>query len=455
MKKREPKWYIDNKLKPPKAFFDWCYSQIHTYKWSNKQKTILASNRKNCYVVEKRLTKRTNLNFFDMFRSFGIVLSTSKRIEIQSYCFWSRIIDGKQLIEMELINFEQFADGQHIKIGGFGRNNWRYDLVPNTQYGGPYSSTRFYEDDWEEKIMHKSELRYLEFERGIEVFEIENIYKYRSEIEFLQKIRARKLADEVMYPNYHLSYTGWGVTKSVDMRTINHKWLKENKPFFKNSDRSFKEYEIERRVKARKGKVVPGIEEYLNYRDINKIPTGVGIISFQNWIIKNKVDFKYYLDYIGLLKDLDIKVDSKNLIMPKDLKKAHDNAVELFTQMKREIEDKQYKKRVKSVLKLEKEIDGYAIVAPKVLNELVAEGKALHHCVGGSSYVEGHKKGKTTILFIRSKEEPNKPLFTMEYKSGQIIQIRGKHNQSPPEEVKQAADHWLQEITKRKKVGAA
>lgn len=43
---REASWYIENKLTPPKAFFDWCFSQIHTFKWSNKEKTILSSDRK-------------------------------------------------------------------------------------------------------------------------------------------------------------------------------------------------------------------------------------------------------------------------------------------------------------------------------------------------------------------------------------------------------------------------
>lgn len=454
MKKREPKWYIDNKLKPPKAFFEWCYSNIHTFKWSNKQKTILASDRKDCDVIEKRLTKRTNLTFFDKFYSFAIVLSTSKRIEIQSYCFWSSIKEGKQVIEMDFSNMEYFSNNQHIKVGSFGNNNYQFGLVRNFISGGAYSSTRFYSNNWQEKIEDVSELRYLTFERHLEHWQLENIYKYKKEIEYLQKIKARKLASEVMYPVH--SYSGWGgYTKTVDMRTITEKWLRENKQFFKNSDRGFLELELERRIKNRKGKLVPGIENYLDYRDIKKIPTGVGIISFQNWIIKNEIDFQYYLDYIGLLKDMDVQLDSKNLIMPKDLRKAHDNAVKLFNQMKLETQDREYKKRVKSVLKLEKEVDGYAIVAPKILNEIVAEGKALHHCVGGSNYIEQHKKGKTTILFIREKEYPNTPLYTMEYKQGRIVQIRGKRNQSPPEEVKQAADHWLQEVTKRKKVGVA
>ncbi|EJV07396.1 hypothetical protein HMPREF1333_01397, partial [Enterococcus faecalis ERV37] len=36
---------IQKPLAPPKAFFDWCTSQIPTYEWKNKKETILASSR--------------------------------------------------------------------------------------------------------------------------------------------------------------------------------------------------------------------------------------------------------------------------------------------------------------------------------------------------------------------------------------------------------------------------
>lgn len=37
----------------------------------------------------------------------------------------------------------------------------------------------------------------------------------------------------------------------------------------------------------------------------------------------------------------------------------------------------------------------------------------------------------------------------MEYHSGKIIQIRGKHNQDPPEEVKHAASDWLESLKRK------
>lgn len=456
--KREAKWYIDTKLKPPKEFFEWCDSQIHTFKWSNKQKMILASERKGCEVIERRLTKRTNLTFFDKFYTFAIILVTSKRIEIQTYAYWSEVRDGKQFIDSDLVNFERLSNGERIEVTG-DCNSYYFGLSPNQIMGGPYTGTRFYQNDFLEKIKTISELKYISFDQ-IDIYGIRHFYKYRNEIEFLQKIKARRLAEEVMYPAYCFSERGY--TRIVDMRTLNQKWLRENKAYFKNSDHSFLAFELEKRIRQRNGKLVPGIENYLTYKDIKKIPKGVGMVRFQNWVIKNKVDFTYYLDYLGMLSDLSIDpTNNENLIIPKDLEKAHDNAVRLLNilfeenlKKIKEKEEQEYREAMKSREKLQMTIDGFAFMVPEKLEDLIKEGKELHHCVGSSAYVEKHRKGQTTILFIRKVDEATKPLFTLEYKSGEIIQIRGKHNVSAPPEVVEVANKWVRWVSTRDRKGA-
>ncbi|NFA64843.1 hypothetical protein EUZ69_12915 [Enterococcus faecalis] len=67
------------------------------------------------------------------------------------------------------------------------------------------------------------------------------------------------------------------------------------------------------------------------------------------------------------------------------------------------------------------------------------QGSVLRHCVGSQHYLEQHTKVKTTIIFIRSKEELNMPYFTLEYRNQQVTQIQGKSNrQEVPEKIKQA-----------------
>ncbi|EJZ8467032.1 hypothetical protein OIV85_002724, partial [Enterococcus faecalis] len=97
-----PEKYVENKLQPPKAFFEWCYVGFRTYKWKNKEREIVASDRKHSYVIEKRLTKNSRLTFYDKSQYFQIVLATSRRIEVQTYKICSLFTNGIQHYEKEL-----------------------------------------------------------------------------------------------------------------------------------------------------------------------------------------------------------------------------------------------------------------------------------------------------------------------------------------------------------------
>lgn len=448
-KQKEWQSIIDRRLKPPKAFFDWCYRQIPTIRWENKNQVIETERQKGVRSTTVRLTKRSRLDFFDNFYSFGIVLVTSKRIEIHSYSFWSKYVAGKQSIRCELSNFQQLANNKQIALGcRFGQ--YSPGLVANFLSGGPYSGTVFFKNGWEDKVKKISELKYLEYPRGVFYTELAHMYKYRSEIEFLQKIKARKLANDLAYNV--TEYSGGHTRKAVDCRVITKKWLHKNKSFFRNSDRSFRDLELDIRIRERGGKMLSGIEKYLTYADINKIPKAAKINRFQNWVVKNGIDFRYYCDYLNILSDLGIAPDTDNLIMPKDLVAAHDNAVKLLNQQLRENQQKVFSKRVKSLAKYEMVVGDYYFRAPADARELIQEGKALSHCVGSSDYIDKHSNGQTTIIFVRLANDIDNPLYTMEFKSGRIFQLRGKHNQSAPDEVWDAAQEWFEQITKNKKI---
>ena len=208
---REAKSYIDTRLKPAKAFFDWCLSQIPVYKWENKEKMILSSERQGSKVIEKRLTKVSNLDFNAGFYPFTIVLVTSKRIEIQTYCYWVQIINGKESIETELTNLELLANEQHIQIGHYSyMNEYGFGLVSIGIMGGKYTGTRLYKNNWEERVQTISELRYLNLSE-VEYMSFGNLphlYKFKFEIEYLQKRRATTIAREVAN------------TCQIDFRTI-------------------------------------------------------------------------------------------------------------------------------------------------------------------------------------------------------------------------------------------
>ena len=395
------------------------------------------------HCIEKRLTKSSRLTFYDKTYFFSIILSTSKRIEIQSYEFRSKLVEGKQFIDWHFTNLERFENDKHVKIGQDYNGQFYPYLFANFFSGGYYTGNKFYPNNWIEKLKNVSELKYLKF-GNICYWEIERLYKYKFEIEFAQKIHAYKLANEIMNPGYT------GFTKNVDMRTLNRRWLQKNKQFFKNSNRSFNEFELSRRLKERNGQLVPGIESYLTYHDIKHIPKGVGINKFQNWVIKNHIDFNEYLDYLTMLREMGIEPEGDAMIVPKDFFYMHQHTCGLYNQFlaeKRRLEDKKKRKQLEAEFKIkegmDKTIHGYVFHVPRKVAELIYEGKKLHHCV--SSYTDKHFKGNTLIVFVRLSNQPKKPLYTLEVKQGRIVQFRGKYNQDVPAEVWDIAKEWMKQ----------
>ncbi len=67
------------------------------------------------------------------------------------------------------------------------------------------------------------------------------------------------------------------------------------------------------------------------------------------------------------------------------------------------------------------------VVAPNGAADLVVEGNELRHCV--KSYIQKIIDGYTNVMFIRKKNEPDKPFFTVEISNdGQIEQVHGFAN---------------------------
>ncbi|MEM5145995.1 PcfJ domain-containing protein [Enterococcus faecalis] len=440
MNKKTPK-----PLTPPKAFFNWCTAQITTYEWQNKKETILASSRKNCPTIKKRLTKYSRLSFPTKFYSFGIILVRAKRIEIQTHSYWQTITDGTETLIYEPSNLERFSNDTHVKAH-YENGHWHEGLLANYGYmSSAYTNTVFYSNNWQEKLTTISELKYLKLPT-ISRQELAHVYKYRNEIEFLQKIGATTLANEILFDDERNIFGTWH--KKVDMRVITKNWLKANKKRLKTTNPTFHMLMLEKTLKERKVARIEGIENYLHYSQIKQLPKEVNLTKFQHWFMRKGERFSYYMDYLHMLEELNTPF-TDDVLFPENLQLAHDNATNTLNLLERELEEQQYQERKKQLKALETEIDDLLFLAPHSLQEIVEEGQVLHHCVGSQHYLEQHTKGKTTIVFIRRKEEPDKPYFTLEYREKRVIQVQGKYNRGHvPEEVEEAIEQWQIEIEK-------
>ena len=141
-----------------------------------------------------------------------------------------------------------------------------------------------------------------------------------------------------------------------------------------------------------------------------------------------------YKDYLQAAVKLEYDLKNSFVLFPRNLKKAHDFASDLYQERETEINDRLISDAYPSLLKqygFTK--NGLTVLPPKTAQEIVAEGHALHHCVG--TYISKVVDGESVILFIRRKEAPETPFYTMELRGGAISQARGQNNGAQTPEV--------------------
>ena len=152
-----------------------------------------------------------------------------------------------------------------------------------------------------------------------------------------------------------------------------------------------------------------------------------------------------YLDYIRMRMRAGYDLDNQIILFPKDLRRRHDEMVreleaEELDKRKRETNEK-YKGIAKKYNKLDDkyraDFGEYIIRPAKDAAEIVEEGRMLHHCVGGDTYLSRHDKGQSIILFLRKKEEQEKPYCTIEIKGNKILQWYEAYDQQPDKEILQ------------------
>lgn len=146
----------------------------------------------------------------------------------------------------------------------------------------------------------------------------------------------------------------------------------------------------------------------------------------------NRIDGRafFWRDYLDMAERNGLDLTERTVCMPKDLGARHDQLVELETAKEIEAEKKAYKRRYKQLRKkYEFSMSGFRIIVPTCAQEIVQEGKTLHHCVGG--YAARHISGATTILFLRKERRPERSFLTIELRSdGTLVQIHGYRNES-------------------------
>ncbi|MCD7728566.1 MAG: PcfJ domain-containing protein [Clostridia bacterium] len=79
----------------------------------------------------------------------------------------------------------------------------------------------------------------------------------------------------------------------------------------------------------------------------------------------------------------------------------------------------------------------FICVIAKSPEDLIEEGKYLHHCVGSINYDQRFIKEQSLIFFIRTREHPDIPFVTVEYSlaSHRVLQCYTDHDHKPDDSV--------------------
>ena len=134
-----------------------------------------------------------------------------------------------------------------------------------------------------------------------------------------------------------------------------------------------------------------------------------------------------WVDYLEDAALLGYDLTNPIWLMPKELHAKHMSTTAAAAANREKQTSERYQKRLKKLVsRYTFSTKRWLIRPPVSAGEITVEGKALHHCVGG--YAERHVKGSTTILFLRDRKQPGKPLVTIEMKGAQIVQIHGYQN---------------------------
>ena len=153
-----------------------------------------------------------------------------------------------------------------------------------------------------------------------------------------------------------------------------------------------------------------------------------------------------YRDYLEMChKKLGYDMKNSFVLYPKDLQKSHDKAARRIKRKK----DAKMKRDFTAVYrelsgKLDFERDGLKIVYPATPDDVIAEGHALHHCVG--DYVERVAGKKCIILFLRKSSDEEKSFYTIEVRGNEAVQVQGMGHCEMTPEVEKFIKDWERKV---------
>ena len=295
--------------------------------------------------------------------------------------------------------------------------------------------------------------------KGVNVLKYLRFYEKYPQIEYLMKAGL----DDYAFSKQILQEIG------KNKRFI--KWLMKNR-----AELIKDEYYVDVIMRSfRTGKPLADVQAYRKYRmKLSKETTLKELRTlFKNdlekfvlYLRKQETNPYSYQDYFHACRYLGLDMDEEKNRYPHDFKRWHDIRIDEYRSAKA-LKDAEERKALYEKfsavaskylgLEYDKKSVYIAIIAQKP-SDLTREGELLHHCVGRMGYDQKFAREESLIFFIRTREQPDVPLVTVEYslKNKKVLQCYGDHNNKPNESVMQfVTKKWLPYANRKLKQIAA
>ena len=129
-------------------------------------------------------------------------------------------------------------------------------------------------------------------------------------------------------------------------------------------------------------------------------------------------------DYLQAAISIGMDIKDRHVLYPRALKTEHDIVISKQRFITDEKTKENFLKAVEDYKHLEYHKDDYFVRVPASTEEMLEEGRKLHHCCG--RYIDDVSRKIAFVLFLRKKADPDTPFLSMEIlPDGTIRQVRG------------------------------
>lgn len=189
----------------------------------------------------------------------------------------------------------------------------------------------------------------------------------------------------------------------------------------------------------------------LRYAPLNKINSYIVKVATSKGFHDVALIVQYLADYWVNADKCGMDMNDKRVLFPENLRAAHDKAAAEYKLFKsQKVEDALTKRFEQLSGRYHFEAFGCLVVVPSCTNDFIIESQTLCHCV--RTYAERAAFGETTILFVRNEQAPGTPFYTMEVRDNRVIQLRGKNNCAPTDEVLKFEDAFCKQYGLQKHI---